>query len=41
MTATPRQIELLRYKLARAIELGDHAAEVMLRARLRALGVVA
>jgi hypothetical protein len=36
MKATPHQVETLRRQLARAIEIGDHAAEVMLRARLKA-----
>ena len=36
MTYTERYIEQLRWKLERAIKLGDHAAEVMLIARIKA-----
>ena len=36
MTYTERYIEQLRWKLERAIKLGDHAAEIMLIARIKA-----
>ena len=35
MTCPDRYIEQLRWKLERAIKLGDHAAEVMLIARIK------
>ena len=36
MSYPERYIEILRWKLERAIKLGDHAAEVMLVARIKA-----
>jgi hypothetical protein len=37
MTAPKWQIDRLRDQLARAIAVGDHAAELILRARIAAL----